>query len=210
MREAIVIGAGGLGREVAATILGYFQSDYDLLGFVDDGLPVGAIVNGKPILGGVEYLNKLNQSCAIFLGIGIPSIRKSIIAKIDNSILEFPNLIHPFARIHQPEQVKMERGNIIADGTIITTNVALGDFNLINLSSTIGHDVVIGNHCSVMPGVNISGGAHIEDEVYIGTGAKLIKATTVGRGATVGAGSVVNTDIPANETWAGVPAKRIQ
>lgn len=49
----------------------------------------------------------------------------------------------------------------------------------------------------------------IEDEVFIGAHATLLKGVTVGRGAIVGAGSVVAKNIPAGEIWAGNPARRI-
>lgn len=50
---------------------------------------------------------------------------------------------------------------------------------------TIGKDVWIGCHVVVLPGV------------------------TIGDHAVVGAGAVVNRDVPAGEKWAGVPAKKI-
>ena len=50
---------------------------------------------------------------------------------------------------------------------------------------TIGRNVWLGAHVTVLPGVSI------------------------GDNAIVGAGAVVTKNIPANETWAGVPAKKI-
>lgn len=183
--NAIVIGAGGLGREVASVIQTYFPNQYTLLGFVDDGVEANTTVNGIKVLGGVEYLAEYSQSVCIFMGIGIPRIRKLIFDKIKaNQNLSFPNLIHPYARIHNPETVQFGMGNIVSDGVIITTNVPIGNFNLLNLTTTIGHDASIGDFCSIMPAVNISGGAKIGDLVYIGTGAKLINATSIGTQST--------------------------
>ena len=91
----------------------------------------------------------------------------------------------------------------------MTTNITIGNFNLFNLSSTFGHDASIADFCSIMPGVNISGGASVENRVYVGTGAKLIKATTLHSDSTAGAGAVVTTDIPQGETWGGIPAKNL-
>ncbi len=71
----------------------------------------------------------------------------------------------------------------------------------------MGHDSAIEDFSSIMPGVNISGGAHLKRGAYIGTGAKLIKATTLGAYCKVGAGAVVDCDVPDETTVVGIPAK---
>ena len=47
------------------------------------------------------------------------------------------------------------------------------------------------------------------DNVFIGAHSTLLKGVTIGKNAIVGACSVVAKDIPANEIWAGNPAKLI-
>ena len=47
----------------------------------------------------------------------------------------------------------------------------------------------------------------IEDEVWIGAHAIILPGTRVGRGAVIGAGSVVTRDIPPYAVAYGVPAK---
>lgn len=212
--NAIIIGAGGLGREIAATLENYFSNQLQLIGFIDDGLKPGTFVNGIAVMGGLEDIKTISPNPSVFLGIGNPKVKQAILGKLLKEMKlngeNFPNIIHPFARLHQPEFIKMGYGNYIADSVILTTNVEIGNFNLINLMSTIGHDASIGDYCSIMPGVNISGGAHLKDLTYVGTGAKLIKSSIIGKGSTIGAGAVVNQDIGENETWVGVPARIIK
>jgi UDP-2-acetamido-3-amino-2,3-dideoxy-glucuronate N-acetyltransferase len=43
----------------------------------------------------------------------------------------------------------------------------------------------------------------------IGAGAVILPGVTIGEGAMIGAGSVVTRDVPAGETWAGNPARRL-
>lgn len=50
----------------------------------------------------------------------------------------------------------------------------------------------------------------IGDDVFIGTGALVLKGVTVGDRAIIGAGAVVTHDVPADEIWAGNPAKFIK
>lgn len=50
----------------------------------------------------------------------------------------------------------------------------------------------------------------IEDDVWIGTGAIILKGVTVGCGSIVAAGSVVNKSIPEFSIAAGVPARVVK
>ena len=50
----------------------------------------------------------------------------------------------------------------------------------------------------------------IGDNVFIGMDCKILKGVTIGDNAVIGAGSVVNKDIPANAMAAGVPCRVIK
>ena len=50
----------------------------------------------------------------------------------------------------------------------------------------------------------------IEHNVFIGARCIILKGVTIGENSIVGAGSVVTKSIPANEIWAGNPAKFIR
>ena len=50
----------------------------------------------------------------------------------------------------------------------------------------------------------------IEDDVWIGGNSIILKGVHIGRGAVVGAGSVVTRDIPEGTIWAGNPAQFIK
>lgn len=49
----------------------------------------------------------------------------------------------------------------------------------------------------------------VKKNAFIGAGSIVLKGVTIGENAVVGAGSVVTKCIPANEIWAGNPAKKI-
>lgn len=208
--KIVIIGAGGFGREVLALInsINRVQQTFDVLGFLDDGLEKGKKIHDLEILGGIEEYENCNADGAV-LAVGNPRIRENIFLNLP-ARTQFPNLIHPSVIFLDEQRVKIGTGNIICAGNIFTTDIKLGNNIIINLSSTIGHDAVIGDFCSIMPGVNISGGAHLKKGVYIGTGAKLIKATVLGDYATVGAGAVVDQDVKPGATVVGVPARPIK
>lgn len=50
----------------------------------------------------------------------------------------------------------------------------------------------------------------IEENVWLGVNVVILKGVTIGKNSIVGAGAVVTKSIPANEVWAGIPAKKIK
>ena len=61
------------------------------------------------------------------------------------------------------------------------------------------------------PGRNFRmGKVIIEDDVFIGMNTIICNSVTIGRGALIGAGSVVTKDIPPYQVWAGNPARFIK
>lgn len=69
------------------------------------------------------------------------------------------------------------------------------------------HDASLNNKDGVMR----YGKIILEDHVSVGANAVILPGVRVGRGSIIGAGSVVapQTDIPPNEIWGGVPARKI-
>lgn len=84
---------------------------------------------------------------------------------------------------------------------------------------TIGHNVSIAKDVVIMDsdaheicyeGYVMSKDVCIEDNVWIGTRAMILKGVTVGEGAIIGAGSIVTKNVPAHSVVAGSPARVIR
>lgn len=208
MKDIAIFGVGGFGREVLTLVhdINKVESTYNFIGFFDDGHERGEMVNGYPVLGKTEDLNRWPTELCLAIAIGNPQVKHQIIDRITNPKLSFPTLIHPAVIIGDQSFVKIGNGCVICAGCILTTNIKIGDFIILNLACTVGHDCVIGDYVSVMPSVNISGEVIMEEEVYVGTGAKLINQISVGRASKIGAGAVVINSLPENCTAVGVPA----
>jgi serine O-acetyltransferase len=83
------------------------------------------------------------------------------------------------------------------------------------ISIVIHRDAIIGKNVMVSPNVVIGGRSNqkppvILDNVFIGSGASILGDVTIGNNSTIGAGAVVLNNVGDNETWAGVPAKKIK
>ena len=212
MKKIAVFGAGGFGREVHDMIeqINSVKSIYEFIGFFDDGVEKGVIINDYPVLGGINDLNQYETPLCVALAIGNPEIKRKVFEKISNPNVIFPTLIHPNVFIGNMKHNKIGNGCIICAGNIITVNIVIEDFVILNLSCTVGHDTTIGRFCSFMPTVNISGEINIGECVYVGTGAKIINQLTIGMNSVIGSGAVVTSDLPTNCTAVGVPAKVIK
>lgn len=208
MDKIVIIGAGGFGREVHWLIeeLNKNQNRWDFLGYIDDNIPVGTIINGYPIIGSVEWLNdkQLNVVCAI----ADPTTKKNVIAKLSFSKNLFPTLIHP--NVTLSKFVEIGEGSIICLGSILTVNIKIGKFVIINVNSTIGHDSVIQDYSTVLPSASISGNVLVNERVSIGTGARILQGLSIGTNSVIGAGAVVTKNVPNNVVSIGIPAKTIK
>jgi sugar O-acyltransferase (sialic acid O-acetyltransferase NeuD family) len=210
MKKIAIIGAGGFGREVKMLIdhINQKEKQYEILGFYDDK-PYDHNINGVAYLGKIEKINEVDFPLCIAVAIGDPKTKKKIIQGINNHHIEYPTLIHPSVIIGE-DNTRIGKGNIICAGVIITVDIEIEDFVILNLSCTVGHDTTIKNYCSFMPTVNISGEVIVNDSVYVGTGAKIINLLEIGENTIVGAGAVVYKSLPANCTAVGIPAKPIK
>ncbi len=211
MKDIVIIGAGGFGREVKTIIdaINLIEPTYNFKGYYDDGFVKGTLINNYQILGGISDLNNLNLSIEVVIAIGTPSVKKNIILQLKNKNIQYPILIHPSV-ICSIDSVFIGKGSIICAGSILTCNINLGNFVILNLMCTVGHDTIVKDYVSFMPSVNISGEVMINESVYIGTGAKIINKLEIGENTIVGAGAVVSTSLPSNCTAVGIPAKVIK
>lgn len=206
----IVVGAGGHGREMAdvaeAVNVAAAAPVWNLLGFVDDGVPDGDLLRrrGSRLLGSSDRLAD-HAGASFVVGVGTPRARRYLAGRAEAAGLRPAILIHPSATVGA--DVALAPGCIVCSHASITTNVRLGMHSHVSINASVAHDARLGEFVTVLPGARVSGNVVLEDDAYIGTNAAIIQGIRVGRGAVVGAGAVVVDDVEPGVTVAGVPAR---
>ena len=212
MKDLIIFGASGFGREVAWAVerLNKVTPTWNLLGFMDDADDIqGTKINGYPVLGKTADVGNYPDVYFV-VAVGASRTRERIVTNMRtvNPSIKFGTVIDP--SVEMSDLVTIGEGTIICAHTIITVNIEIGAHVIINLDCTVGHDAVLQDFVTLYPSVNVSGITNIGHAVELGTGMQIIQGKTVGDYSIVGAGAVVVKDIPAKCTAVGSPAKPIK
>lgn len=209
IKDLVIIGAGDFGREVAALIASINETriQWNFKGFVDDSL-TGTTLEGFSILGKIESLFEMNPIPYVVISIANTKIKKAIAEKLLKNAVPLAILVHPSVIIS--DHVEIGGGSIISAGTIFAINTKIGEHCILNLGCRIGHDTIIGNYSSCMPGTNLAGKVSVGEGCYFGLNACVINGLEVGAWTTIGAGAAVVRNIPSNSLAVGVPAKVIK
>ncbi|HTS19116.1 MAG TPA: NeuD/PglB/VioB family sugar acetyltransferase [Verrucomicrobiae bacterium] len=210
MKDIVIVGHGGLAREVAFLIdeINRATPTWNLLGYVGSAADSVSKPVGRHIVRGTDdWLWKLTTEIAVAIAIGQPSRIRALHERFrQNPKLLFPNLIHP-AVTGDWERIAMGSGNIVLNNASLTTDIKLGCLNIVNPGATIAHDCMLGSYNLVNPGASLSGEVVLGDEVLIGTGARILQQLHLCSRAVIGAGAVVTRDIDKPGIYIGVPAR---
>lgn len=207
LKQLVIIGAGGFGREVFAWAeqADEFHREWTIKGFIDDDpTALDAFKISARILGNIEDYPV--QSDDVFVcAIGNVAPKRRCVEAIRARGGVFARVTHRTAVVGQ--RVRLGAGVILCPHAVVSCDATLGDFVSINLHSTVAHDAVIGDFTQVHCHADITGGVQVGRDVVVGSHASILPRLSVGDGATVGAGAVVVRDVPAGVTVFGNPAK---
>lgn len=212
MKDLIIIGSGGLGRETAWTAerINKVNPEWNILGFIDDNIQVqGRVIDGYKVIGTTAAAKNYPDAYYV-CAIGSARIRKIVVGKIKGiADVKFATLIDPASTCDR-EYNEIGEGCIICGNTYITLDIKIGNHVYIGGNATVGHDAQIGDYVTLYPGANLSGTTKIGNGCELGTGSQVIQGLSVGNGTIVGAGSVVVRNLPPDCTAIGVPSKPIK
>ncbi len=180
----LIVGAGGHGRDIAATARS-LGIQYRL---VDDHpdlwMPVPETWAGEWTI-----------------GIGDPQVR---VAMADRFPGPAAVLVDPSSIVG--EDCGISEGAVVGPGCVFVAECTIGRHAHITYGVKATR-AVIGDYCTVGPGVTFSGYVQVGAGAYVGAHSVVMNKVRIGEGAVIGCGSVVVKDVPAGMTVKGNPAR---
>lgn len=211
MKDIAIYGFGGLGREVACVInkINEVEPAWNIIGYFDDGEPVGKECKYGKVLGNIDTLNAWQTPLSVVIAIATPKYLELVSSKITNPLVDFPNIIAPGVFMFDEESVSLGKGNLITFGCRFSCNVTLGDFNILDGMISLGHEACIGSYNAIFPETRISGQTSIGDKNFFGARCFVAQCLKVGNGNRFGAGTFVLRKIKDDGLYMGNPAKKV-
>lgn len=207
VRDLVIVGAGGHGREVLDVVEAVNAGcrTWNVLGFLDDGeVDAGRLGRrGVGLLGPVAALADLDADYVV--GIGGSEARAQVDELASRHGRQAAVLVHPLASTGS--DVELAAGVVLAAGVRVTTNVRLGRHTHANVGSVVSHDCRVGDFVTISPGALVNGNVVLQEHVLLGAGSIVTPGRTIGRGTWVGAGAVVVDDLASAVVATGVPAR---
>jgi acetyltransferase-like isoleucine patch superfamily enzyme len=133
----------------------------------------------------------------------------------ENSIVMHGAILHVYNFRQMPDSgIKIGRDCLVGEYSVIRGQggVTIGD----RVYTSPFTQIIAVNHVFDDPDLPFieqgitAEGIHIEDDVWIGSGAIITDGVRIGKGAVVAAGAVVIHDVPGHTVVAGVPAKTVR
>jgi sugar O-acyltransferase (sialic acid O-acetyltransferase NeuD family) len=210
MKKLIIVGAGGFGREVLGYCFGMQarSKEWEITGFLDDNPRAFEGYRYEwPILGTIQdYMPKDDE--IFVMGIGFPTHHKMAVAQnLINKGAEFLTLIHQTAVVGLNNMIG--KGCVMAPFSLVTSDVMVGDFVIINAYASVGHNSKIHDGCTISSYASITGNVTLGKGVSVGVHGCILPGVEVGAYATVAAGSVVVKNVKPGTTAIGVPARKL-
>ncbi len=205
MKKCLIVGAGGAGREALAWALAIRQSEWRIEGFLDAN--PGSLEGkntGFPIVGNPS--DWVPSSDEVFVsGLGDPATRLRLCGELARRGANFISIIHPSVTVAMETTIGV--GCVIAPHAVVSVNVRIEPFVLINLAATLGHDSIVSEGATISCHCDVMGYAQVGRGAFLGSHACILPGVKVGEFAVVGAGSSVVRNVAARTTVMGVPAQ---
>lgn len=208
MRSVLLIGAGGLAKEVVALLEG--SEIYKPVALLDDDSSRhGLDFAGLPVTGGVESVGEHDDS-DILVCTGSGTSRRSIVNRLSSigiGSARYATAVAPDLRVSSG--VSVGAGSIVMSGTVLTASVSIGQHTVLMPNVVCTHDNRLADYVTLCAGVALGGSVEIGEEAYLGMNSSVRQNLRIGARAVLGMGAVLLTDLPSDDVWAGNPAVNI-
>lgn len=205
MKKVVIVGAGGLGRQVLAQLqVDYGHGiDWVIDGFLDErGPEVVPEALFYPWLGTPQDHQPTDRQIFV-VAVGDPASREK---QVQLLLAKGAKFISVRTRVHLGARTQYGPsffGYDVSSGV----DAKIGGYCFIDQQCMIGHDTVIEDYVHMGPRCLVAGYVKIGKGAVINSGAMIARDITIGEGAVVGMGAVVFHDVPARATVVGNPAR---
>lgn len=209
MKQLLILGAGGMGKEIYYTArhsIGY-GTEFEVKGFLDFPNSEWDTSIYPPILG-IEDVYEIQPDDVFTCSIGDVHLKRKICEKMKARGAKFQTLI--FDNVQIRENVKIGEGCIIDSFAHVGSDVVIGENCLIQAFSCVAHDCVIGDYSRIDVRSLLVGGVVVGNNVTVHTNAVVSHKVVLEDDSTVAAMSFVIKRVKAGTTVLGNPAKRLE
>jgi len=200
MKDIIIIGAGGLGKEIYSYIVDDIKKGFvndNIKGFLDDNADnFNQLGLDKKLYLGMINKYKFNINDYVIVAIGNIKIRNKIIEYLESKNVNFYTYIHNSVFVAYDAFVDI--GTVICPNCIIQSNSKIGKHCIINIFCSIGHDSTVKDYCIFSPYTTLNGNVSIGNNVFMGTRVTVLLGSIIGNNCIVSANTSVKGIIKDN------------
>lgn len=204
--KVFIIGYSGHAYVVLDSILeqglsvgGYFAKDFN----VEDPYNLEFFGDER-----ADDVSQVLDGNLIFPCIGDNAIRAKVVDFIKSKNFSQLAVIDKTALISSKATIGLS--TFVGRNTVINSLAKIGEGVIINTGAIIEHECVIGDFSHVAPNATLAGNVTLGNKVFFGVGSVAKQGISIGDNSIIGAGSVVLSDVPANEVWVGNPARKMK
>lgn len=197
-----ILGAGGHARVVIDALLSQGVLATNVCVRDDNPLLAGKSLLGCRIEAPMSTLAPITG--LVHAAVGDAAVRAALLAVSGRAVSSWLTIVHTRAIVSF--RATVGAGSFIAAQAVVGPEAQLGVGTIVNHGAVVDHECVLGDYCHVAPLASLGGGVRLGDRVLIGAGARVLPGVMIGSDAIIGAGAVVLHNVPAGQTWVGVPA----
>jgi sugar O-acyltransferase (sialic acid O-acetyltransferase NeuD family) len=209
MKDLIIVGAGGFGRDLYYIIKesqGY-NIDFRILGYLDDDLDSMKGYLDYPKYIGKISTHKVSENQIFICSVANINHKVNIIESLIKKGAIFINIIHSTARI--AKSAKLGIGLIIGPLVSIGADSRIHNHCILQTGVIVGHDAIIGEYSRIDNYSILVAGVVLEKFCTIHSNSVINANIKINEKAIVGACSFVIKNVESGVTVFGNPARRL-
>lgn len=208
MTRIVIAGAGGFGRGVHSWLTQspkhIAEFDVTEIVYIDDTAP--AQDPRAPIISRIpEYRPRTDDR--VMCAIGSSTVRRRVVDALTAKDVVFHTFVDDRTVVGIGSEVL--GGAIICPGSVLSSNVVVGQHVHINFNCSVGHDTVLGAYSTLSPMVNVMGEVKVGESAFFGGSSTVLPRISIGSAATIAAGATVTSSVPSGRTVVGTPAREL-